>query len=500
MIASRHFNITRANDDDWFDAILNSDTKLFIDPFLIFREKTGFWSTAHRDIIKHFDRAFLLVAQSNFRSDSLPYRKAVNILEFPEAHELCLGYTAKGTKGAGGGEGYAETIAAAIADAIKRGLEHPKHFEELGILNKGIGRDRISDITATILKPYFIRYTTDIAARHGIPLHKHRLKASTFAEDRVRWEHGDVEVPTNSYGASPKPFLFVPQRFVRELPTLNADDWWSSYEDARHRADLNYDIMGKVDKDVIVEAARQHPELVRKWMEEKEAQPPEPYDVAKDRLGVYQWDSAAEQFASQHPMQLAPATSGASFSDVIQRVVDQFAHFVEEQGGWALLWNDDQTEKPEEAIQLLFRGIVFHYCRASNIVVDREVELGRGPVDFKFSNGYTQRAHLEIKKLHNGKFWNGLSDQLPTYMRADDLRDGWFVAVRYRTSKAARLRVRELPETVRRVSQEKGIDLRFKAIDARRPISASKIDTLPKRPRVGPRPRVVPRPRRTGNR
>jgi hypothetical protein len=33
MLASRQWNINRSRDDDWFDAILNTDTKLFIDPF-----------------------------------------------------------------------------------------------------------------------------------------------------------------------------------------------------------------------------------------------------------------------------------------------------------------------------------------------------------------------------------------------------------------------------------------------------------------------------------
>jgi len=37
MLASRHFNIARKKDDDWFDAILNVESKLFIDPFLIFK-------------------------------------------------------------------------------------------------------------------------------------------------------------------------------------------------------------------------------------------------------------------------------------------------------------------------------------------------------------------------------------------------------------------------------------------------------------------------------
>jgi hypothetical protein len=68
-------------------------------------------------------------------------------------------------------------------------------------------------------------------------------------------------------------------------------------------------------------------------------------------------------------------------------------------------------------------------------VIDREVDFGRGLVDFKFSNGFVFRAHLEVKKLHNTRFWDGLAAQLPSYLSSDDVRDAWFVAVRFRSSK-----------------------------------------------------------------
>src|ERR1700733_16026200 len=119
MLASSHFKISRTRTDDWFDTILDADTELFVDPFLVFREKRGFWSGAHRSIVEHFDGAFKLIAEGGRKPDSLPYRKAVSLLTFREPQELCLGYTATGTSGAGGGRGYALSMAAAISEAIK---------------------------------------------------------------------------------------------------------------------------------------------------------------------------------------------------------------------------------------------------------------------------------------------------------------------------------------------------------------------------------------------
>lgn len=157
-------------------------------------------------------------------------------------------------------------------------------------------------------------------------------------------------------------------------------------------------------------------------------------------------------------------------------MLNEFQHFVEESRGWSLLWNDNQTEKPEEAAQLLFRGIVEHYCRANNIVVDREVELGRGPVDFKFSNGYSQRALLEIKKLHNGKFWNGLDKQLLSYMRSDACPDGWFVAIGYRNTSASDAKIEELPRRIQQLrTSHPTLRLRSRYVNAMPKPSASKL-------------------------
>jgi hypothetical protein len=182
MLASVHFGIKRTAADDWFDPILNADTELFVDPFLIFKEKRGFWKDAHKRLIKHFNQAFLLLAKAS--PNTLLYNKALALLLFKEPKELCLGYTSKGTSGLGGGATYAEAIAKAIREAIDRGLEHPRHFEELGVLNEGIGPDRISDLACTVLKSTLIEYTRNIAQRHAIPMAKHKIFAGSFDKKR----------------------------------------------------------------------------------------------------------------------------------------------------------------------------------------------------------------------------------------------------------------------------------------------------------------------------
>lgn len=190
---------------------------------------------------------------------------------------------------------------------------------------------------------------------------------------------------------------------------------------------------------------------------------------------MYQWDRATRQYVARHPITLEPPEDDAAFFATIERVVSEFQLYIEEQRGWKLLWNDDGTEKLEEAAQLVFLGIARSYCRANDIVVDREVYLGRGSVDFKFSNGYSRRALLEIKKLHNGKFWNGLTAQLPSYLKSDECDDGWFMSIQYRDEGASRKRLPRLQSEVRLAADRTRKNLRYKAIDARPKLSASEL-------------------------
>src|SRR6266542_5008265 len=108
MYFSQAFDVTRSQADDWFDPILDTDTKLFVDPFLIFQDADVFWRGAHDRLIEHFNVCFTLIAKGNRDRRTVPYRKALALLHFPEPREFCLGYTEQGTKGAGGGVGYAE--------------------------------------------------------------------------------------------------------------------------------------------------------------------------------------------------------------------------------------------------------------------------------------------------------------------------------------------------------------------------------------------------------
>ena len=162
MLFSEAVNITVCDTDTWFDPILSVDTKLFIDPFLLYEFEFDEFVGSHEEVVGFFNFAFQALAQ-HLATESVHQKSiAQNMLVFPEIDWLCLGYSASGTKGAGSGKGFAALIVDSILETIKLGKTSVEHFEEVSLLNEGFGADRISDTVANILIKRFCLYTKRI--------------------------------------------------------------------------------------------------------------------------------------------------------------------------------------------------------------------------------------------------------------------------------------------------------------------------------------------------
>ena len=172
MLFSEASKITRTDGDTWFDPILSVDTKLFIDPFLLYEFEFDEFLGSHEEVVNFFNFAFQTLAE-HIASDS-SHKKSIaqNMLVFPEINWLCLGYSVSGTKGAGSGKGFASLIVDSILETISLGKASIEHFEEVSLLNEGFGPDRISDTVANILLKRFCLYTKRICVMKKISLQR----------------------------------------------------------------------------------------------------------------------------------------------------------------------------------------------------------------------------------------------------------------------------------------------------------------------------------------
>ncbi|KOT58979.1 hypothetical protein ADK43_17655 [Streptomyces rimosus subsp. rimosus] len=474
MRFSEVFDLPTTSADDWFDTFLPADTALFVDPFLIWDEKQGHWADAHEHLIDFFEMVFELVKESQGNEDGISWKQAQKLLLFPEPFEFCLGVSEGSPHGAGSGKGLQKEMLEGVKVATGLGIDRIAHMEMLTLFQGGMGVDRLSDMTCNILKSYFIEYTQEVVRRHGIPTRPSKVANATWDREFCRWKEGTFELPINPY--IDKPVILTPERFLRQMPVATPDGFWSyawSTAGAELRGDLTFDIARNVGRREKARLARQNPDIVALYLRQLEEEDKEPYSVSDDPNLIVRWYELGAKLTEKKPLQFV-AKNPEDFERFIETIIENFRHSIEEQDGWQLLWNKNHGRE-ERAAQALFRSCVIHYCRANDIDLTGESNAGRGPVDFKFSQGWGKRALVEIKLVRNSKFWDGVLAQQPQYQVSEEVDRGFFVAVGYTDAHCHPDLKLKIDEAAQIASQHTGKKITGMLIDARQKTSASKL-------------------------
>lgn len=195
---------------------LGVDLPLGIDPFLLFKSRDPVFKKLHDDIIRVFSEAV-------DRLKANRQGEVSQLLQFPEVSEVGLGYTTSSKRGSGIGSFLSDLIVDTLHKSplmLERGL---KHIEELQLVSVGIGADRISDITANIIKMFLIEYTQKQCGIWDIPIVSGVPVEHIFDVDRWDWVDMYCDLPVNPIDNSA--ILLVPRRIVRSLPWINYGDF-----------------------------------------------------------------------------------------------------------------------------------------------------------------------------------------------------------------------------------------------------------------------------------
>jgi hypothetical protein len=132
---------------------------------------------------------------------------------------------------------------------------------------------------------------------------------------------------------------------------------------------------------------------------------------------------------------------------MVTKICEKFKDLVEKNGLCKLFYNEDGSVKHESAIQLVFYGVADSYCHANKIMIARESDSGRGPVDFKFGTNMENSVLVEAKKSTNTSgLKKGIEKQLPEYMNSEGSKRAIYMVVDVGFTKAAIKRLKEIHE------------------------------------------------------
>lgn len=237
------------------------DLPLGIDPFLLFKSRDPELQRLHQLVISHFESGLAAIRSGRIE-------QASRLLQFPEAPEIGLGYTKKGKRGSGMGSFLTDLILETLRHSpamLERGV---RHIEELQLVSVGIGPDRVSDMTANIIKAHLIDYTQKQCAIWSLPLQSGVPVQHVYDPTSGDWTDGYFDLPVSPQDGSP--ILFVPRRIVRSLPWINYDDFvkleFAAYLRAKHVQART----GGIAKQEIIAVSRKEVERVDKYIRVKE--------------------------------------------------------------------------------------------------------------------------------------------------------------------------------------------------------------------------------------
>lgn len=401
------------------DPFLNVDTQLFIDPVLLEKSaNTKISGDAYKNFCSHFSNYVRLLAISKAEGDAA-WRGARRLLDLTEPAQTGLGYGGSSRSGSSRPEEIREIMMRTAKEIIDLGSNDPEMVSLMGFFEDNVGPDTISDFTTRVIIESLAEITNQFCISHGIPTSKSDLASG-------------CALPTFK-GAS---VLLVPKDIVRDLPIAND---WSDIEAAALqnqaiRDRVNQYLAGIAQPTVADrKAALRYAALASSAEFEhflsSVKEHSDNYDPNVDALAYYKIrEILRSDLASFKQAIVADIHKGPEeLKALVHATIDHFKHHVEKGNLWEELWVGDKPKK-ERAAQLIYFAIADCFCRANNVDVSPEANMGGGPIDFKFSDGYNARVLVEMKRS-SGTVKHGYENQLEIYRDASRTNFGIFVVM-----------------------------------------------------------------------
>lgn len=411
-----------------FNISLINDLPLFIDPFLLFDSPLPHYKELHNEIIK-----YVKFLRDNSVNINLDQSRLDQWFLFPEVRQNWLGFSKTGNRGSGLGQNFAKDLRRNLhqifSDFGNEEITRSSHLEKLCLLGDGVGRDHLSDFTTNLIKGYLLNYTQKFAQEFIDPslYRDFPIEKVKFDYEKMRWQRGRFILPefNGDYVLlTPKDILTKDEAWINREDLLNQfEEIYVALPNEQLRAQVNdylrerlfEDADAKERRKVAASAIEKFPQILDYFIKNKEDTGEEAHRVSDLKV-----QNTEIQFVENITAlaQILTTTNfyklGNSYEEALQRV-HFLKHVIENQDGYRLFYLKGLPIKREEDLQIIYRLTWF----ATPFDVNREVNNGRGPVDYKISNGSADKTLVEFKLAKNSKLRQNMKNQVEIYEAAN---------------------------------------------------------------------------------
>ena len=443
-----YFGVTSEALDEYgaFDISLESDLPVFIDPFLLFNSENPEYQKLHESIIQYLAYLRDLSAKGSVDEGTLR-----NLYCFKEVKQNWLGFTFMGNGGSGLGMAFAHSLNRGLHDIFanfgSETITRGSHLEKVSLVRGGVGRDNMSDFVTNLIKEYLLDYTARFAREHVHPalIRSVRVSKVAFNYDTESWVEKSYDLPHYIQNGKSDFVLLTPSDMLtRDQMWISSDELHRRFEripesisDSELRGRINSYFQKAIGKKktkesrnaAVVKTLEEFPELVDYYIRLKELEGDKA--AAKSLELVRQVEDSFRVRAEAAALALFSKTSFYktpldAYDDALRRV-QFFKQYIENQDGYLLINPKDERFATEKSVQLFF-GLVWF---GSPFDINREVNNGRGPVDFKSSYGDQDKSLIELKLASNTALKKNMERQVKIYEDANRTRKSIKVIICY---------------------------------------------------------------------
>lgn len=429
---SDFFEVDKATLESYgaFNVSLINDLPLFIDPFLLFDSKNAVYQRLHEEIIE-----YLKFLRDVSATGALTKAHIDHWFRFSEVKQNWLGFSRSGNSGSGLGAQFANTLHKNLHHVFRdfgaERITKSSHLEKLCLFSDGVGRDHLSDFVTNLIKQFLLDYTQTFAKDHLRPefVRTVAINRVTFSHEAKRWLPGRYNLPfmNGDYVIlTPKDMLTRDEAWINRGDLLDGiEDVYQSIPDQQLRSQIDIYFMSRLTEDatdqdrkrLAAQTVEQFPILLDHFIRAKEDAADEAHRTSKKKVADTQAQFVDEvsRLVREHLEGTAFYTGGNSFTESMARV-NFLKDIIEHKDGWRIFYINGKAITQEANLQLLYRLTWF----ASRMDVNREVNNGRGPVDYKVSEGSADKTLVEFKLARNSKLKMNLQHQVQIYEKAND--------------------------------------------------------------------------------
>lgn len=420
-----------------FNVSLINDLPLFIDPFLLFGNKKSEYQELHKEIL-----TYLSFLKSKSANGNIDVSQVKSWYTFSEVKQNWFGYSKVGNSGSGLGQKFGKAMSSSMHivfdDLGKEKVTQTSHLEKAGLFEIGVGKDNISDFTTNLIKNFLLTYTETFAKKHiNVSLTKVvKVDKVYFDYDLERWMPKEFMLP----------FIFNDFVLLTPRDILTKDDNWinrndlrgdfsricNSIQNDRLRSEIqNYfhKVLPKEHKNkkntqkeisaAIQATIRQYPEIIKWYIKQKEENKEGAKNISAQKvqqvedLFIHKISLLVESLIDK--TEFYKIRPESSYEESLERI-NFLKQVIENNDGYRLFYSNGQPIKREEDLQIIYRLTWY----ASDFDVNREVNNGRGPVDYTVSEGANDKTLIEFKLASNSKLKQNLANQVKVYEKANN--------------------------------------------------------------------------------